>query len=193
MGTLSLENVGRWPFSFGDRFSRFKMAWATLKEMANHYGKEVRLRVVDFPLPYHRAAFKVAIGLQVIGNMKKNVRAQSVDPFDYMDLMFNQQDAIHSFANSANDSQLVDYLSKMVSENLKIDKATFENGMSDPNMDWLARVDWKFGCSIGVSGTPFPYINRVFLDAPIAEFKLDDWKKILDPMINDGQLYTGHL
>ena len=37
--------------------------------------------------------------------------------------------------------------------------------MKDENMNWLARVDWKYGCSIGTSGTPFPYINRVFLDA----------------------------
>ena len=58
--------------------------------------------------------------------------------------------------------------------------------MNDSEMDWLARVDWKFGCSLGVSGTPFPYINRVFFDDGIAEYTLSDWKKVIDPMLKSG-------
>lgn len=34
------------------------MAWDALKQMADHYERSVKLSVVDFPLPYHRAAFK---------------------------------------------------------------------------------------------------------------------------------------
>ena len=34
------------------------MAWDALKQMANHYEQTVKLSIVDFPLPYHRAAFK---------------------------------------------------------------------------------------------------------------------------------------
>ena len=34
------------------------MAWDALKQMANHYERTVKLSIVDFPLPYHRAAFK---------------------------------------------------------------------------------------------------------------------------------------
>ena len=101
------------------------------------------------------------------------------------------QDKIHSFGNGANDSTLVDYLADMVSQNLKIDKKSFlayDGGMADPNMDWAARVDWKFSCSLGVSGTPFPYINRVFLDAGIADFKLADWQKVIDPMLEPDYL-----
>jgi hypothetical protein len=55
--------------------------------------------------------------------------------------------------------------------------------MNYGEMDWLARVDWKFSCSRGVSGTPFPYINRVFFDAGIADYTLADWQKQIDPMI----------
>jgi len=80
---------------------------------------------------------------------------------------------------------LVDYIADLVSKDLKVDKATFVKGMQDSEMDWLARVDWKFACSLGVSGTPFPYINRVFLDDGIAEYTLADWQKVLDPMIGN--------
>ena len=72
--------------------------------------------------------------------------------------------------------------------------------MTDGNMDWLARVDWKFACSVGTSGndlslwtfdleslgTPFPYINRVFFDDGIANYDLADWKKVIDPMLDDN-------
>ena len=58
--------------------------------------------------------------------------------------------------------------------------------MNDGNMDWLARVDWKFACSVGTSGTPFPYINRVFFDDGIANYDLADWKKVIDPMLDDN-------
>ena len=34
------------------------MAWDALKQMADHYERSVKLSIVDFPLPYHRAAFK---------------------------------------------------------------------------------------------------------------------------------------
>ena len=145
--------------------------------------------MVDFPLPYHRAAFKVAIGLQVIGNMQSTVRSKAPNPYDYMDLMFEQQSQIYNYAATVNDTQLVDYIANLVSKNLHVDKAAFVTGMADGNMDWLARVDWKFACSLGVSGTPMPYINRVFLDAGIADYTLTDWQKILDPMLkNDNYL-----
>lgn len=40
--------------------------------------------------------YLVAIGLQAVGNSK----TAPAGPFDYMDLMFEKQDEIHSFANT---------------------------------------------------------------------------------------------
>ena len=54
-------------------------------------------------------------------------------------------------------------------------------------MDWLARVDWKYACSVGTSGTPFPYINRVFFNGQIYNFGLADWKAVIDPMLTDNE------
>lgn len=162
------------------------MAWDALKQMANHYERSVKLSIVDFPLPYHRAAFKVAIGLQAVGNSK----TAPAGPFDYMDLMFEKQDEIHSFADTANDTMLIGKLVDLMSQSSKFSKYAdeFAKEMVNEENDWLARVDWKYACSVGTSGTPFPYVNRVFLDQGIADFKLEDWKKIIDPMLkNDYQ------
>ena len=35
-------------------------------------------------------------------------------------------------------------------------------------------------------GTPMPYINRVFFDDGIAEYSLNDWKKVIEPMLKDN-------
>ena len=123
------------------------------------------------------------MGTQVVGNTKN--APGSV--FDYMDLMFANQDSIHEFADTANDTMLVDHITSILASSQVFSKFadTFKKGMSDGNMDWFARVDWKFGCSIGTSGTPFPYINRVFLDDSISEYSLADWQKLIDPMLGD--------
>lgn len=132
--------------------------------------------------------------------MVGNSKASPGSVFDYFNLMFSNQAEIHSFANTgkwqqswaliyslANDTQLIEHVTKI----LKTDSTfgpfadQFQKGFDDGNMDWLARVDWKFACSVGTSGTPFPYINRVFLDAGIADFDLADWRKIIDPMLTD--------
>ena len=143
--------------------------------------------------------FSVAIGLQAVGNSK----TAPAGPFDYMDLMFEKQDEIHSFADTgeyekkyifvnfcvANDTMLIGKLVDIMSESSKFSKYAdeFAKEMVNEENDWLARVDWKYACSVGTSGTPFPYVNRVFLDQGIADFKLEDWKKIIDPMLKNDQ------
>ena len=122
-----------------------------------------------------------------------------------MDLMFEKQDEIHSFADTgnydkmylndlkygfiANDTMLIGKLVDIMAQSSKFSKYAdeFAKEMVNEENDWLARVDWKYACSVGTSGTPFPYINRVFLDQGIADFKLEDWKKIIDPMLKNDQ------
>jgi len=54
----------------------------------------------------------------------------------------------------ANDSALVEYLVSKLQHNSDFAPFAeeFKKGMQDENMDWLARVDWKYGCSLGTSG-----------------------------------------
>ena len=47
------------------------MAWDALKQMADHYERSVKLSIVDFPLPYHRAAFKGEYQRQSLTYKKK--------------------------------------------------------------------------------------------------------------------------
>jgi len=136
-------------------------AWPGLKAMGDHYGPNVRLSVVAFPLPYHRAAFKMAWGLQAVNKMNPQLA------YDYMDNIFAnvivffiyffswscfKQDDIANYAAGVNDKDLVQYIANKTVDKLNINKDTFLDNMADPNLDWATRVDWKFACSLGVSG-----------------------------------------
>ena len=50
--------------------------------------------------------FLVAIGLQAVGNSK----TAPAGPFDYMDLMFEKQDEIHSFADTGKSENVIFFL-----------------------------------------------------------------------------------
>ena len=52
------------------------MAWDALKQMADHYERSVKLSIVDFPLPYHRAAFKGKYQSQSLLIKIKNLQGQ---------------------------------------------------------------------------------------------------------------------
>ena len=59
-------------------------AWPGLMQMADHYGKQVKLSVVIFPLPYHRAAYKCELFRRVLtltslsGYGRTNCRQQQI-------------------------------------------------------------------------------------------------------------------
>ena len=72
--------------------------------------------VVIFPLPYFRAAFTVAKGVQILG------AADLGSPFDYMDLMFEYQTEIKNFASNASQSELETFITDLVTREMKIDR-----------------------------------------------------------------------
>ena len=109
-----------------------------------------------------------------------------MDPFDYVDLMFDSQGDIKTFADTANDEELVNYIADLTATSLSVNKADFINGMNDANLDWSTRVAWKYGCSLGANATPTTYMNRVFFgDDSISRYTLEDWKNVIDPMLDN--------
>jgi len=56
-------------------------------------------------------------------------------------------------------------------------------GLNNEDMNFAATMDWVFGTTLKVSGTPTARVNRVFLDAGIYNYTLADWQKLLDPMV----------
>ena len=134
--------------------------------------------MVGFPLPYIRGSYKAAVGFQVIGSQ--------MAPFDFVDLMFEYRRNIKSYAKTVNDDQLVNYIANLTSTYLNVDHEDFVINMNAKVMDRKARADWKYACSLGTYGTPTTYVNGEFFgDDSIAGYTLDDWKKVLDPLVEN--------
>lgn len=119
-------------------------AWPTVLSVLNHYGpSKVSFTFHVFPLPYHTFAFLAAQGAQVI----KSVNGSDAAVFDYISLIFANQDSFYSTTQSI--SQITDAYATLVAANLPYTKAAFLAGVRQ-------------------GATPFPPPARPFLTAPFA-------------------------
>ena len=55
-------------------------------------------------------------------------------------------------------------------------------GFTDDKVATQARYAWKYGCSRGVSGTPFFMINGV-IDPNAGSYTVDQWEKIIETLM----------
>ncbi|RUS80002.1 hypothetical protein EGW08_012236 [Elysia chlorotica] len=54
--------------------------------------------------------------------------------------------------------------------------------VADPNIEGLARLDFKYGCTRGVHSTPMFTINDIFVAA--TNWNFDTWRTVLDKLLN---------
>ena len=66
-----------------------------------------------------------------------------------------------------------------------VDKDTFTRGMNVESTDENARIDWKFGCSRSVSGTPTAFVNRVLLTQDVTSMSLKDWNDLIQQILDN--------
>ena len=59
-------------------------------------------------------------------------------------------------------------------------------GFTDDKVVTEARYAWKYGCSRGVSGTPFFMINGV-LDPKADSYSVNDWEKMIAELMAGPQ------
>lgn len=156
-----------------------KNVYPTLLQVADHYGPEsVSLNMLMFPLPYHRASYLAAQGTFVVDSLSNGNAT-----YNWMKTMFdNQAEFYNSAIMESTESAVMDSLAKYAGQS-GVDKSAFRKRLSsyDPSA-FNATTQWKYGCSRGVSGTPFMYINGAFLNGSPG-WSLDDWKTVIDPLL----------
>ena len=179
-------------------------AWPTVLSVLNHYGpSKVSFTFHVFPLPYHTFAFLAAQGAQVI----KSVNGSDAAVFDYISLIFANQDSFYSTTQSI--SQITDAYATLVAANLPYTKAAFLAGvrqgatpfppparpfltalplpslrqMADDNLNELARSHWKYATSRYTTGTPHFLVNGLPVDDQIPDGTAAEWYAMLDPLM----------
>ncbi|XP_010266875.1 PREDICTED: uncharacterized protein LOC104604287 [Nelumbo nucifera] len=154
-------------------------SWPPLKQALEYYGPRLWLLVHPFPLPYHDNAFSTSRALHIVNKLNASVTYQVLEMF------FKHQEIFYNRETYNKSKQSVDHLiGKFVAEVLGKDLLSeIESGFSDRKTDLATRVSFKYGCSRGVTGTPFFFVNGFPLPDPGSAIDYKGWKNIIDPLI----------
>lgn len=106
----------------------------------------------------------------------------------WIDAVFaNQESFGYDYSINATRAQLNAKFGQLYATTFGASASAFVNAYADPTLNNNARISWKYGCSRGVSGTPFFFVNGVLTDAS-ADWSLSQWQALIDPLLADPSL-----
>eukprot|EP01129_Flabellula_baltica_P012356 TRINITY_DN5573_c0_g1_i1.p1 TRINITY_DN5573_c0_g1~~TRINITY_DN5573_c0_g1_i1.p1 ORF type:complete len:209 (-),score=41.31 TRINITY_DN5573_c0_g1_i1:34-660(-) len=155
-------------------------AWPVIQSVLKHYGpSKVQLTMYVLALPYHRNSFYAAKAGHVVTHMNGDV-------FKWTDLIFkNQVKWFNGPSRNMTGYQVADDMAKLATQ-IGLDEKDFIANFFNDDIDWEARVSWKYAVSRGNWGTPLFWLNGVMF--PDSGSTLQDWIKIIDPIIGKTDL-----
>ncbi|XP_067933416.1 uncharacterized protein [Watersipora subatra] len=160
-----------------------KMAFPVMKQLADMYGdKTIKLKMLVFPLPYHRNAHFAAKATQAAYVNPLNGQSPDDAAVAWIQTAFTHQmkwsDSMTAQLNYDQTQSLI----ASYSEALGYDAVAFKKLMSSMTSDQNARVMWKYGCTRGVAGTPWFFVNGVYVGAD-GSWTVTQWKQVIDALL----------
>nr|CAD1830551.1 unnamed protein product [Ananas comosus var. bracteatus] len=168
-------------------------SWPPLKRAIERFAPRVSLIVHPSPsllffrfralfsgdASYHNNAFLACRALYIA----KKLNASSVYPL--LELFFkNQENYYNGPTTNMSRAAITEDISKLavraVGNSLLAD---FLSGFQDSATDQAARVSFKYGCSRGVSGAPFFFVNGFVLPDAGSPLDYDTWEGILELLL----------
>lgn len=155
-----------------------QQAWPTLKKVADMYGPEtVQFTLQLFPLPYHTNAFLAAQSVYTVEAYNTSL------VISWMDVIFENQNQLYDFQTmDKNRYDVINIIADLGSK-IDIDKTVIKDGLTNTEYNEHTRISWKYGCSRTVSGTPFFFLNGVFVSQASAAWTVEEWKQLIDPLL----------
>ncbi|KAF9618401.1 hypothetical protein IFM89_001124 [Coptis chinensis] len=181
-------------------------AWPPLKRALQHYpSSRVSLIVHPFTLPYHDNSFVACRALHVVNKLNSSAT------YDMLELFFKHQIFLegnrHHFERIAEEFEKVcgaqqenfyneptrkmsrdsvlNHVVKLVVEAVgNSSLSAVESNFSDRQTDLTTRISFKYGCTRGVYGTPYFFVNGFSLPDAGSAIDYKGWRSILDPLVN---------
>ncbi|KAK3129568.1 hypothetical protein QOZ80_6BG0481760 [Eleusine coracana subsp. coracana] len=154
-------------------------AWEPLKLAVERYAPRVSLIVHPFPLPYHTYAFHACRALYIANKLNTS------STYPLLELFFKNQGKFSNSATSSLSSTTVAVeMSKMAAQAVGNSVSEFHSGFSDIKTDLAARVSFKYGCTRGVAGAPFFFVNGFLQPGGGSPIDYSTWTSILDPLVS---------
>lgn len=155
-------------------------SWGPLKQAIDHYGHHViSLIVHPFPLPYHDNAFVTSRALHIVNRLNTSSTYDLLDHFFKNQEQFYNQETVN-MSKASIVSKVVKFATKSVGNSLLSD---IESGFDDRATDLKTRTSFKYGCSRGVFGTPFFFVNGFALPDGGSPLDYKGWRNVIDPLI----------
>ncbi|WOG97747.1 hypothetical protein DCAR_0417088 [Daucus carota subsp. sativus] len=161
-----------------------KDSWPPLKQAIHHYPSgSISLIVHTFPLPYHDNAFVTSRALHIVNSINSSAT------YDLLDLFFDDQERFYN-SQTLNDSrasvvnQVIQVAAKAVG---KSNLPAIQSGFRDSETNYATRNSFEYGCSRGVSGAPFFFVNGFVLPDGGLAITYKKWRSIIDPLVGKAK------
>ena len=157
-----------------------RKAWPTLLAVLEHY-KDAPLSITVhlITLSNHRQAWDMSLGLFALaeGDAQKF--------FDFASFLYQQQDQFYNtpFRHKTHDD-LRRLVCDFAEQHAKVDRDKFLNRMDDHDIYIAARTPIRFAATRAVWATPTLFINNADKVPVDQESSLDDWRAVIDPLID---------
>ncbi|XP_028077998.1 uncharacterized protein LOC114279907 [Camellia sinensis] len=154
-------------------------SWPPLKQALDFYGPRVSLIVHPFALPYHDNAFVSSRALHIINKLNTSAT------YDLLELFFKQQEEFYNQQTfNMSRASIVQHIVKLATKAVGNSyHSAVESGFTDRKTDLMTRVSFKYGCSRGVFGTPFFFVNGFALPTAGPTLDYSQWRGLIDPLI----------
>lgn len=151
-----------------------KAAYPVMKQVAEFYGDDVNLKTFMFPLPYHRSSYLACQGAFAFDSFNSKLT------YNWINHIFDHQSTLYNgaTANLGDDEILGILRSFAESLGMKSDDFTKRFVLASGDI----RVQWKYGCTRGVYGTPMAFVNGVDVNMK-RNWSFEDWVKVIGPLI----------
>ncbi|ERM96198.1 hypothetical protein AMTRI_Chr09g34530 [Amborella trichopoda] len=152
-------------------------AWPPLKKALHDYSHHVSLIVHPFALPYHDNSFVSCRALHIADTLNSSTTYPLLETFFKHQEKFYNNPTFHKSRESIV-KEIVKLAAKVVG-NFSALESGFENSSSRTK----AIISFKYGCSRGVTGTPFFFVNGMPLSESGSALNYSDWRRTIDPLL----------
>ncbi|GFY95805.1 thioredoxin superfamily protein [Actinidia rufa] len=156
-------------------------AWPSLKKAVDHYGDRVSLILHTFALPYHDHSFVTSRAMHIVNGLNSNAT------YDLLELFFKHQEFFYNLPTiNLSRATIIRHVVKLATEAVgSAYQSEVDSGFADRRTDLLTRVAFKYGCSRGVYGTPFFFVNGFALPDGGSALSYGKWRSIIDPLFKE--------
>ncbi|XP_020272303.1 uncharacterized protein LOC109847487 [Asparagus officinalis] len=154
-------------------------SWPPLKKVIRDYSPHVSLIVHPFPLPYHDNSYLSCRALHIANKLNASATYPLLESFFKNQVRYSNAQT-HNQSRASTIDDMANFAVMTVGNSFL---PAFKSGFEDQSTDAAARISFKYGCSRGVYGTPFFFVNGFALPDAGSALDYKTWTSVIDPLV----------